>query len=174
MVAARSSKTGGSWKIEKMVPPDSKREWGEYSRFPDAAFKRDLTMRLKGTLTRCTVPPGCSLPGWGDVSVPLELGDAFVFAIERCHLTQPGAMDRTDIRAMDVEQPFDIAAELRLRGVIVVDRFTKRPIVEVPVADRTMVREVISEIPARWITDWYEWSSEDKVHRWTAMPQWSV
>ncbi len=125
-------------------------------------LKMEITSRLKGTGTRCTVPAGSCVPDKGDGAPLLTAGESFVFEIERCHLTHENYSDGPCLRAIENEPPrFDIAADMWFRGVILIGTATSRPITCLS-HDAHPFRGVAAEVPIRWISEVYEWRGDDR------------
>jgi hypothetical protein len=167
------------WRIVGMLNADSEDSWAGLNSLGKPRLKGEVTSRLKGTLTRCLVPPGGSVPGRNGALSLLGAGDSFVFAVERCHLTQDSVTDSPCVRAAESDPPrFDIAADLWFRGNLLLDPVTARPIpcltAQADLLWRWNGRETPAEIPVRWITDVYEQSETDGPPRPLPVLRWTV
>jgi hypothetical protein len=85
-----------------------------------SSFKREVTSKnVGGLIAVVRVPAGARLETTQHESRPLcSTGDAFYFAIERCHLSS-GVMDVDEARAHEEARPrFDIDDRFEFRGAV--------------------------------------------------------
>lgn len=167
---------GAGWRIVGMVGTDRDDSWAARSQVDDAALKRAISMQHGGLVTRCVLPAGCVLPNPASDGSLVEPGEPFVFAVDRCHLTQSTCADGPCQRATEADPPqFDIAADLWFRGIVPVNR-DGRPLTEGCGEEYQQWRHrpgsVSVEIPVRWIAEVYEPTDDRRGYRAVPVPRW--
>ncbi len=146
----------------------------------ESSFKREVTSKnVGGLIAVARVPAGASVEtAHGDARQICSPGDAFYFAIQRCHLSS-GFMDFADARVHEDERPrFDIDERFEFWGAVLgargvpLDADTVRQF-----PDRGDHRAAWrAHIPARWIESVVRRSSDgspDELTDRLAVPSWA-
>lgn len=167
-----------AWRVARMVESSTADAYTGRDRLAEPRLKHEVTGRIKGTLVRSTVPAGSGFPVQPDTPPLPGPGDAFVFEIDRCHLTKENYYDRPCVRAVEGDPPrFDVAADLWFRGAILLDPNSRVITCLASQTDSTWrwnSHAVQAEIPVRWITDVYELSGGGRTYQPDPVPRWAV
>ncbi|MGC4004401.1 MAG: hypothetical protein QM811_15305 [Pirellulales bacterium] len=155
------------WKIVGLVNAQNDDEWVTRERLDNPTLKKDITQAIKWARVKCLTPEGATIIDPEAERNVVSPGDVFDFEIERCHLTRDSIAPPPFLRANEaIDYEHDIASDMWFRG-------------RLPLAPEVGSLSEYSyfyraEIPIRWITHVYEFSTGTEAPVPVPIPIWTI